>query len=248
MLAFIFFDPMYFVFVGPAILLALWAQWRVKSAFGRASQVGTRSGMTGAQAAREILHYQGLDNVGVERTDGFLGDHYDPRKNVLRLSPDVHDSQSMAAIGIAAHEAGHAIQKAQGYGPLVIRNALVPLASTGSWLSGIVFIVGFLMMQATRTVQPDGSVTSSGLAEGIAIAGLCLFGAVVLFQLINLPVEFDASKRAKALIVEHGMVTEQEMKPINDVLGAAAMTYVAATLSAIMTMLYYAWLLFGRRE
>lgn len=242
-------DPMYFVFVGPAILLALWAQWKVKHAFAEASQVGTRSGLTGAQAAREILHYQGLDDVGVERTEGFLGDHYDPRANVLRLSPAVHDSNSMAAVGIAAHEAGHAIQKAVGYGPLAIRNALVPLASTGSWLSVLVIMAGFILMSMTKTVdEVTGAVQYGGAGQTLAIIGIILFGAVVVFQLVNLPVEFDASRRAKALIVEHGMVTQAEMGPVNKVLNAAAMTYVAATLSAVMTMLYYVWLVFGRRE
>ncbi len=247
-LGLIWIDPMYFVFVGPAILLALWAQWKVKSAFAEASRIPTRSGLTGAQAAKEILHYQGLDGVGIERADGFLGDHYDPRNNVLRLSPAVHDSNSMAAVGIAAHEAGHAIQKAKGYAPLAVRNALVPLASTGSWASVLIFFAGFMLMQFTAHQNPAGEIVYNPLWETVAIIGICLFGAVVVFQFVNLPVEFNASRRAKALIVEHGMVTEGEMTPINRVLNAAAMTYVAATLSALMTLLYYLWIFMGRRE
>jgi Zn-dependent membrane protease YugP len=143
-----FFDPLYLVIAMPALLLALWAQWRVKSAFGQYSQVRSLRGISGAQAARRILDANGLQNVGVERVSGFLSDHYDPSSKTLRLSPDVYDSPSLAAVGVAAHEAGHALQDKQAYAPLQWRSAMVPSVQIGSWLGPIIFFVGLMMSSA----------------------------------------------------------------------------------------------------
>lgn len=235
-----FFDPMYLLFSLPALLLGFWAQMRVQSAFNKYSRVRAWSGMTGAEAARRILDSYGLMNVGVEQTQGFLSDHYDPSSKKLRLSPGVYQSNSVAAVGIAAHEAGHALQHAEGYAPLQARSALVPAVQIGSWLGPIVFIAGFLLLQFTR----------GDLGINIAWAGVGLFGATALFSVITLPVEFDASKRAKALLTQKGIVSTTEAGGVNAVLDAAALTYVAGAIQAISTLLYYVFLLSGlsRRE
>jgi Zn-dependent membrane protease YugP len=214
-----FFDPIYFVFIAPAFLLALWAQFRVKSTYAAASQVP--ADLSGAAAARYVLDSAGLNNVPVEQVEGFLSDHYDPRHKVLRLSPDVYHGRNMAAVGIAAHEAGHALQDAYQYAPLGIRNAAVPVASFGSGIGILVVVVG-AMMQAFNLI----------------LIGIVLYSGVVFFQLINLPVEFNASSRAKQQLVSLGIVPAQEMGYVNKVLNAAALTYVAATLEAIMVLLY----------
>lgn len=237
-LAFIFFDPMYFVYVGPAILLAMWAQMKVKSAYARAGRVPARSGLSGAETAQRILNAYGISDVAIEPVKSFLGDHYDPKHKVLRLSPEVYHGRSLASLGIAAHEVGHAIQDARAYAPLALRNGLVPMASVGSNFSVILIIVGLVMM----------SFMSPGIGKMVAVAGLGLFGVVVLFQLINLPVEFNASRRAREILLNQGMVTAGEDKMVAKVLNAAAMTYVAATITAIMHMLYYASMVFGRRN
>lgn len=229
-----FFSPLYFIFALPALVLGLWAQMRVRSAFGKYSKVRAMSGMTGAQAARKILDSNGLENVAVERVAGMLSDHYDPRSKVLRLSDDVYGTPSLAAVGVAAHEAGHALQDQTNYGPLALRSAMVPTVQIGSWLGPIIFLVGLFMAGA--------------FGETIAWAGLILFGATALFSIVTLPVEFDASKRAKQLLVAQGIAAPQEMQGVNSVLDAAALTYVAAALQAIMTLLYYATLLMGRRD
>lgn len=236
-MAFIFFDPMYFVYVGPAILLALWAQFRVKSAFATASQYASRSGLTGAEAAQRILNSHGITDVAIEPVRSFLGDHYDSAHRVLRLSPDVYHGRSVASLGIAAHEAGHALQHAHAYAPLALRNGLVPMASIGSNLSIFLIIIGLVL-----------SGLSAGLGRSMAVGGLALFGVVVLFQLVNLPVEYNASSRARAILINDGMITTEEAPLVDRVLSAAAMTYVAATVTAILTLLYYASLVFGRRD
>jgi Zn-dependent membrane protease YugP len=192
------------------------------------------SGVTGAQAARRILDTNGLYNVAVERVNGFLSDHYDPRSKTLRLSPDVYDTPSLAAVGVAAHEAGHALQDKAHYAPLQLRSAMVPSVQIGSWLGPIIFMVGLFM--------------STAFGETLAWVGLILFGATAVFALVTLPVEFDATKRAKQLLVSQGILAPQEMQGVNRVLDAAALTYVAAALQAIMTVLYYAYLLLGRRD
>lgn len=229
-----FFDPLYFVFALPALLLGLWAQMRVRSAFGKYSQVRSISGITGAQAARRILDANGLYNVAVERVNGFLSDHYDPRSKTLRLSPDVYDTPSLAAVGVAAHEAGHALQDKAHYAPLQLRSAMVPSVQIGSWLGPIIFMIGLFM--------------STSFGTTLAWVGLILFGATAVFALVTLPVEFDATKRAKQLLVAQGILGQQEMTGVNRVLDAAALTYVAAALQAISTVLYYAYLLMGRRD
>jgi|CXWL01.1.fsa_nt_gi Zn-dependent membrane protease YugP len=230
------FDPIYFLFVGPAILLAMWAQFRVKSAYAQAAQHTARSGLSGAETAQRILNAYGIPNVAIEPVKSFLGDHYDPKHKVLRLSPEVYHGRSLASLGIAAHEVGHAIQDSTGYGPLAIRNGLVPMASVGSNLSVIMVIVGM----AIGAALPWGRY--------IAVAGLGLFAVVVLFQLVNLPVEYNASARARDILVRQGMVTVEEDRVVKKVLSAAALTYVAATITAILTLLYLVVRVYGGRR
>jgi len=235
-----FFFPGYGLYILislPALLLGLWAQMRVKGAFKKYSKVASARGITGAQAARRILDANGLFDVQVEQVNGFLSDHYDPRTKVLRLSPDVYRSPSLASVGAAAHETGHALQDQKHYAPLAWRSAMVPTVQLGSWLGPIIFMAGFFLM---------GSLGQMG--ETIAWAGLGLFAATALFALVTLPVEFDASKRAKLLLVSEGILAPQEIGGVNKVLDAAARTYVAAAIQAIMTLLYYAYLLMGRRD
>ena len=215
-----FFDPMYFVFIAPAFLLAMWAQMRVRSTYAQASQIAAP--MSGAAAARHILDSAGLHNVEIEQVPGHLTDHYDPRAKVLRLSSENYQTRSLAAVGIAAHEAGHAIQDAHAYAPLVVRNAAVPVASFGSGM-GMMLIMAGAMLQAMLLIK----------------LGILLFGAVVFFQLVNLPVEFNASTRAKQQLASLGIVNSDEMRYVNKVLSAAALTYVAATLQAVLILAYY---------
>lgn len=212
----------YFLFVAPAMLLAAWARYRVRSAYAQGSRILSSSRVTGAQAAAEVMRSEGLNRVDIEPVQGFLSDHYDPRSKVLRLSPGVYGERNLAALGIAAHEAGHALQDAHGYSPLAVRNFLVPLAGFGSSFSWIVILVGFFM----------GSMN-------IVLGGIALFSAVVVFQVVNLPVEFDASKRAREHLLMTGLITAEEEPVVARVLNAAAWTYVAATLSSIMTLLYF---------
>ncbi len=235
-----FFSPGYLIIALPGLLLALWAQWRVKSAFSKYSKVRSGRGLTGAQAARKILDSNGLQHVAVERVNGFLSDHYDPRSKTLRLSPQVYESPSLSAVGVAAHETGHAIQDQKGYAPLKLRSAMVPSVQFGSWLGPIIFFAGFIM---------SGSANVGGnIGFTIALIGLILFGLTALFALVTLPVEFDASRRAKQLLVADGVLVPQEVQGVNRVLDAAALTYVAAAIQALMTLAYYAYLLFGRRR
>lgn len=217
-----FFDPLYFIVLAPALLLMGWAQFRIRSAYHSASQVPTN--ISGAQAARDILDQAGLDYVEIEPIGGHLSDHYDPRHKVLRLSHDVYQGHTAAAVGIAAHEAGHALQDAQQYAPLVVRNAAVPAAQFGPiWFFGFFFLGLFIPAYFQELMW-------------IGIAG---FGAVALFQLINLPVEFDASNRAKRLLYDMGVVDGHGSQAVAGVLNAAAWTYVAATLQSILVVLYY---------
>ena len=214
-----FFDPLYFLMIAPAFILGLWAQMRVKSTFAKAQRMAAP--LSGAAAARHILDSAGLQNVDIQQVQGFLSDHYDPRHKVLRLSPDVYQNRSLAAVGIAAHESGHAIQDANAYAPLVVRNAVVPVAGFGSNAGILLVILG-----AVFSWPP------------LITVGIVLFSCVVFFQLVNLPVEFNASSRAKVQLVQLGIVNQQEMVYVNKVLNAAALTYVAATLQAILTLLY----------
>lgn len=225
-----YFNPLYLLFSLPALLLGLWAQAKVRSAYGKYSQVRTTTGLTGAQVARRILDINGLYDVAVEQVGGFLSDHYDPRSRVLRLSPDVYRGNSVASAGIAAHETGHALQHQQGYAPLNLRSAMVPSVQIGSWLGPIIFFVGF------------------AISPKLAWVGLLLFAATAVFALVTLPVEWDASRRAKQLLQSQGIAFSQDMKGINSVLDAAALTYVAAAIQAISTVIYYAFLLTGSQR
>ena len=226
-----FFDPLYLILALPGLLLGLWAQARVKGTFNKYSKVRTTRGATGAEIARYLLDQQGLQDVRIEESQGFLSDHYDPRTRVLRLSPDVYRQPSVAAAGVAAHEMGHAMQHAIGYTPLKIRSAIVPAVQFGSSLAPILFIIGFLL-----------NFTS------LAWLGVILFAAAVVFSLVTLPVEFDASKRAKTLLSGSGILSLQEAQGVGKGLNAAALTYVAAAVAAIGQLLYYVLLLTGGRR
>jgi Zn-dependent membrane protease YugP len=229
-----FFDPMYFVFVIPALLLSMWASFKTKSAFKKYSRVPTANGQTGAEAASRLLASAGLGDVRILRAKGMLTDHYNPGNRTLNLSEGVFDSRSVAAVGVAAHEAGHAIQHAQHYKPLGLRSMLVPTAKIGSSL-GYIVMLGGLFLSSTNMV----------------LVGAVLFSAVLFFQVVTLPVEFDASKRAKVMLVEHGIISGPEREGVDRVLNAAALTYVAAAVSTLMTLLYFLFrsgLLGGRRN
>jgi uncharacterized protein len=225
-----FWDPTYII-VLPAVLLALYAQMRVRSAYAKYSQVPIANGMTGAQAAAEILRRNGLGGVQIERIDGVLSDNYDPRTRVLRLSSDVYGGASVAAVGVAAHESGHAIQHAHDYAPLALRSAIVPVSQFGSWLAWPIFLLGFFF--------------HSGPFMQL---GILIFSAAVAFTLITLPVEFDASRRAMQALTAEGLVTRDELKGVRTVLGAAALTYVAAAASAVLSLLRLLLLYNMRRE
>lgn len=229
-----FFDPAYFLFAAPALLLSLYATFLVKSRFAAYSQIRPASGLTGAQAARRMLDSQGLRDVQIERAQGFLSDHYDPSARVLRLSPDVYGASSLSAVGVACHEAGHALQHSSGYAWLGFRNALVPATQIGSHLSYFVLMLGFLLHH-----------------PALVNAGIALFAVVVLFSVVTLPVEWDASARAKKLMVPAGIVAPRESEDAGKVLSAAFLTYVASAVGAVLTLLYYlmrAGLLGGRRD
>lgn len=218
-----FFDPAYVLFVAlPVLVLSGLASLMVRSAFARYSTVPTRRGCTGAQAAKILLHEAGIDDVQVVPTHGYLSDHYNPTTKTLALSEQVYGSTSVAAIGIACHEAGHAIQHATGYAALWARSAMVPLVGIGSNAAGILIPLGIFMS-----------------AKPLLLLGVAAFGLVVLFQLVTLPVEFDASSRAKALCVEAGIIGTDEREGVDRVLNAAALTYVAAFIGSLLTLLYY---------
>jgi hypothetical protein len=229
-----FFDPLYFLFIGPGMVLALIATFKVKSTFARYSQVRAASGMTGAEAARQMLSRNGVTNVKIERADGFLSDHYDPTSRTLRLSESVYDSASLSAIGVACHEAGHALQHASAYVWLGLRSSLVPATQFGSMGSYIFFLLGMFMHNPK-----------------MILIGIILFSVTVVFSLITLPVEWDASARAKRLMVSSGIVSLREQEDAGRVLNAAFLTYVASAITALLTLLYYlyrAGLLGGRRN
>jgi len=229
-----FFDPLYLILVLPGLALSLWASFRVKSAFNKYSQVPSMRGFTGAEAAQEMLRRAGIEGVGIEEAHGFLSDHYNPMTKTLALSESVYRSTSVAAVGVATHEAGHAIQHARNYGPLWLRSLLVPTANIGSSIGYIVMILG-LMLSMTNMV----------------LVGAVLFSMVLLFQIVTLPVEFNASSRAKQLVLDYGIISPQEREGVDRVLNAAAMTYVAAAVGTLMTLVYFllrAGLLGGRRD
>lgn len=217
-----FFDPVYFIFIGPGLILALIATIKVKTTFNKYSKIAAASRLTGAQAARRLLDQQGLQSVTIEPVDGMLSDHYDPTSRTLRLSTSVFGSHSLAAIGVACHEAGHAMQHATGYAWLGMRSALVPATQFGSYGSYIFIMLGSVMHH-----------------PALLMVGVVLFSVTVLFSIVTLPVEWDASARAKRLMVMSGIVTYQEQEDAAKVLNAAFLTYVASALTALLTLLYY---------
>jgi hypothetical protein len=204
------------------MLLALWATWRVKSTFSKYQGVAIASRMSGSEVAKELLERSGIQNVKVEMHQGFLSDHYHPTLKVVRLSPEVYQGRSVSAVGVAAHEVGHAIQHAQKYAPMTVRQSLVGPANIGSTLSYVVIIAGFILH-----------------TTGLIWVGIALFSAVVLFQLVTLPVEFNASSRAKLQLVQTGIISQNEAVHVGKVLSAAAMTYVAALITTILTLVYF---------
>ena len=216
------FDPMYFVFLAPGLALSLYATWKTKSTFSKYSKIDSQKRMTGAQAAALMLQRNGIDGVKIEHTNGWLSDHYDPRKKVLRLSNDVYSSHSLSAIGVACHEAGHAMQDANGYAMLNLRSALVPVTNFSSIFSYIVMIGGFLLQ-----------------FRGLILVGVCLFSVGVVFTLVTLPVEWDASRRAKIAIDEVGMLSPEESRHASKVLNAAFLTYLAAAVTSLLTLVYF---------
>ncbi len=217
-----FFDPMYFLLMIPAFLLSGWASWKTSRTFKKYSKVRTSTGLTGAQAAKILLDRAGISDVQILPTRGTLSDHYNPITKTLNLSEPVYGTPSVAAVGVACHEAGHAIQHARHYGPLWLRSMLVPTANIGSKLGYFVMLFGLILSSAN-----------------MVLVGAVLFSAVLLFQFVTLPVEFDASARAKKLAGEYGILIQQEQVGMNRVLNAAAMTYVAAAVSTLMTLLYF---------
>lgn len=226
-----YFDPTY-ILVIIGIVITLLASARVKSAFAKYSRVRSRSGLTGAQAAQRILQNSGIYDVSIERVSGGLTDHYDPRSKVLRLSDSVYGQDSLAAIGVAAHECGHAIQHQESYAPLALRSTLVPVANIGSMAAWPVIILGVILSYNTFLID----------------LGIILFSAAVIFQLITLPVEFNASKRAIARLSETGILYGDELGQSKKVLDAAALTYVAAAASTILALLRLILLFGGRRR
>ena len=229
-----FFDPLYLVFMLPGLILAGLASLFTKTTFSKYSEIAASSGMTGAQAAKRLLETAGIYNVSIEHINGMLTDHYDPTSHTLRLSDEVYGSNSLSAIGVACHEAGHAIQHATSYGPLAMRSALVPAANIGSNASYFILLLGFLFQ-----------------SQMLMLLGIALFSMAVLFTLVTLPVEYNASSRAKELMVSSGIVSRAEAASAGAVLNAAFMTYVASAVSALLTLLYYlirSGLLGGRRD
>ena len=223
-----YMDPLYWLFLGAGMLLSLWAQFRVKSAFSRYSQVASRSGLTGADVAQRILQANGINGVRIEGIRGSLTDHYDPKTRTLRLSEGVYGTRSIAAAGIAAHEVGHAIQHAQNYGPLKFRSAWVPVANLGGGLS---------MMVIMAALALGGAATATG--QSLATAGILMFATTTVFTLVTLPVEFDASRRALATLESGGVMPKDEIAGARKVLSAAALTYVAAFVTSLLTLFYY---------
>ena len=225
------FDIYYLILVVPCILLSMWAQYTVNSTFNRYSRVYSRRGMTGAQAAAAVLRQNGVNNVQIEHISGKLSDHFDPSSNVIRLSDSVYSSTSVAAIGVAAHEAGHAVQYAVGYTPMKVRAAIIPLTKFGSTLAWPLIILGLILN-----------------FSGLMLAGVLLFGTATLFQLVTLPVEFNASRRALQTISNAGLLYEDEYPAAKKTLTAAAMTYVAALAVSAAQFLRLLLIFGGRRR
>lgn len=223
------FDPLWFMMMGPAMLLAMWAQFKLKSTYAQYSQIGNARGLTGADTARIILDRNGLSNVEIHPVDGELTDHYDPTKRAVFLSEGIYHSHSLAAVGVAAHEVGHAIQHKTAYPPLELRMRVVKTTNIASQAGMILIMIGFFLSASK----------GSGLGSQLLWLGIVLFSSVALFQAITLPVEFDASRRAKDELARLGLVTPQENQHVSKVLSAAALTYVAALASSLMQLMYY---------
>ncbi len=228
-----FFDPMYLLFAAPALIVMLYAQYRVSSTYKKYSKIPNMQKKTGADIALLLLRANGLGDVKVEETKGMLTDHYDPRHKRLRLSKDVYRLSSVSAMGIVAHEVGHALQDSVGYFPMKVRGALVPVVNIGTWLGYGFFLLGIFL-----------SVTN------LVWAGVVLFSGAVVFALVTLPVEFNASVRARQMLKSNGLVTTAESDGVSAVLSAAALTYVAALLQAVSSLVYYIFVATGmsRRE
>jgi uncharacterized protein len=226
-----YFDPRYFLFAMPALLLALYAQWKVRSTYGKYSQIANSYRLTGADVARRLLDAAGLYDVQIERVPGDLTDHYDPGSRVVRLSDSNYASYSVAALGVVAHEVGHAIQHATAYSAMRLRTALVPVAGIGSNLGYILFILGFFIASFQ-----------------LATVGLVLFSGAAVFAAVTLPVEYNASNRAMTLLSDHGLVSQEDYGMARKVLDAAALTYVASLAQALSQVLYFATLLSGMRR
>lgn len=222
-------DYWYLVLVIPALLVSLWAQFKVKSTFNKYSNRRVGSGMTGADASQYIQRVNGI-HTGLEAVAGSLSDHYDPRNNTIRLSTPVYGQATVAAVGVAAHETGHALQHAEGYAPVKLRTAMVPVTNFASGLSPILILLGIIMAM-----------------DPLAYAGIALFSVATLFQLVTLPVEFNASRRAVVALEQSGQFTEDELKGVKKVLTAAALTYVAALFVSLMSLLRLILIVSGNR-
>jgi uncharacterized protein len=230
----------YLLIMAPALIFMIYAQIKVKSTYSKYTKVINHKGITGAEAASQMLRANGLNNIPIEAVQGNLTDHYDPTKKVLRLSPDVAGKPSVASVGIALHEVGHAVQHHTKYGMMGIRSFLVPAANIGSNFGWILIFVGVLLMGLGQAMAEFGIL--------IAIIGLIFFSAAVLFTLVTLPVEFDASNRARRMMKDTGILVGEEYDGASAVLSAAALTYVAAMLQAVAQLLYFVFMIFGARR
>ena len=228
---FYYFDTYYWIILVPAMLIALLAQINVSSTFNRYSRIASRRGLTGAQAAQEVLRAHGVYGVRIERVAGRLSDHYDPRSNVIRLSDGVYGSASIASVGVAAHEAGHAVQYAQAYGPIKLRGAIIPVCNFSSQISILLIVLGFALY-----------------SRPLFAVGVVLFAVAAFFQVVTLPVEFNASRRAIQSLQSTHLLDDQELRGAKKVLGAAAMTYVAALLVSIAQLLRFVLAFNSRRR
>lgn len=224
----------YLIFMLPALLLGLWAQAKVNTTFKKYGKISNSRNVTGAQMARMILDQNGLNTIRVERISGNLTDHYDPRGNVIRLSDSVYNSSSIGAIGVAAHEAGHAVQHSEEYFPIKVRNAIIPVCNFGSGVGPVMILIGCLF--------------AGDFGYKLILFGIILFSLMAVFQLVTLPVEFDASSRALKVIRNSGQFSNEDERGARKVLSAAAMTYVAALITSIMQILYYVSRFLGRRD
>ena len=223
----------------PAMIFAFWAQIRVKSTFNKYAKVYNRRGLTGAEAARQVLDANGLHDVAIEHIHGELTDHYDPKANVIRLSDAVYASRGIAALGVAAHEAGHAVQHAKGYTPIKVRAAIIPLTRFGSMLAMPLFIIGMIFAR--------GAYVAGGIGDILMLTGILFFSFSTLFQLVTLPTEFNASARAVRALEDGGLLADDELPAAKATLSAAAMTYVAALASSLASLLRLI-LIFNRRR